>query len=149
MRKEDDSGSSSNDSSEDEDEVDSGEEELGTKNEARRRDTNKRNTVPGGMKMVQLAVLDFCIELLNQAMQRHETEIALVCALAVLGVRPAGKGFRDEEVFPSILLSIIKIAHFIVVLKAEQVTSEICEEEWAAIESPYTFDDSRYESERL
>ena len=81
-------------------------------------------------------------------MQQHETEMALVCALAVLGVRPTGKGFRDEEVFPSILSSIIKIAHFIVVLKAEQVTGEICEEEWAAIESPCTFDDSGYESKQ-
>ena len=71
---------------------------------------------------MQLAVLDFCIELLNQAIQRHETEIALVCALAVLGVRPAGKGFRNKEVFLSILSSIIKIAHFMVVLKAKQVT---------------------------
>jgi hypothetical protein len=62
-------------------------------------------------------------------MQQHETEMALVCALAVLGVRPIGKGFRDEEVFLSILSSIIKIAHFMVVLKAEQVTGEICEEE--------------------
>ena len=88
--------------------------------EARTKDANKHGTVPGGVKTVQLAALDFCIELLNQAMQRHETEMALVCALAVLGVRPAGKGFRDEEVFPSILSSIIKIAHFMVVLKAEQ-----------------------------
>lgn len=80
---------------------------------------NKYSTVPRGMKTVQLAALDFCIELLNQAMQRYETEIALVCALAVLGVRPAGKGFRNKEVFPSILSSIIKIAYFIVVLKAE------------------------------
>jgi len=74
--------------------------------------------------------------------------MALVCALAVLGVCPAGKGFYDEEVFPSILLSIIKIAHFMVVLKAEQVTSEICEKEWAAIESPCMFDNSRYKSEQ-
>jgi hypothetical protein len=78
---------------------------------------------------VQLAALDFCIELLNQIMQQHETEMVLVCVLAVLGVRLTGKGFRDEEVFPSILSSIIKIAHFIVVLKAEQVTGEIYEEE--------------------
>jgi len=45
--------------------------------------------------------------------------MALVCVLAVLGVCPVGKGFCDEEVFLSILLSIIKIAHFMVVLKAE------------------------------
>lgn len=74
--------------------------------------------------------------------------MVLVCALAVLGIRLAGKGFCDEEVFPSILSSVIKIAHFIVVLKAEQVTGEICKEEWAAIESPYVFDNSRYESEQ-
>ena len=43
----------------------------------------------------------------------------MVYALVVLGVRPIGKGFRDEEGFPSILSSIIKIAYFMVVLKAE------------------------------
>jgi hypothetical protein len=143
-RKQSDSGSSSYD----EDEGDSSEEEIETMDEARTKDANKHGTVPGGMKMVQLAALDFCIELLNQAIQRHETEMVLVCALAVLGVRPAGKGFRDKEVFLSILSSIIKIAHFMVVLKAEQVTGEICEEEWAAIESPCMFDDSGYESEQ-
>ena len=52
-----------------------------------------------------------------------------MCALAVLGVWLAGKGFCNKEVFASILLSIIKIAHFMVVLKAKQVTGEICEEE--------------------
>lgn len=55
--------------------------------------------------------------------------MALVYVLVVLGVRLVGKGFRNKEVFLSILLSIIKITHFIVVLKAEQVTSEICKEE--------------------
>jgi len=96
---------------------------------ARTKDANKHSIVPRGMKTVQLAALDFCIELLNQAMQRHETEMALVYALAVLGVRPARKGFHNKEVFPSILSSIIKITHFMVVLKAKQVTSKICEEE--------------------
>jgi hypothetical protein len=55
--------------------------------------------------------------------------MALVCALVVLGVCPVGKGFRNKEVFLLILSSIIKIAHFMVVLKAEQVTGEVCEEE--------------------
>ena len=121
---------------------------METDSEARTKNEGKRDAVPGGTKTLQLAALEFCIELLNQTMQQHETEMALVCALAVLGVRPTGKGFRDEEVFPSILSSIIKIAHFMVVLKAEQVTGEICEEEWVAIESPCTFDDSGYESEQ-
>lgn len=74
--------------------------------------------------------------------------MALVCALAVLGVRPIGKGFRDEQTFPSILSSIIKVAHFMVVLQAERLTGHIGEEEWAAIDSPCTFDDSGYESEQ-
>ena len=51
---------------------------IETMDEARTKDVNKHGTVPGGMKTVQLAALDFCIELLNQAMQRHETEMALV-----------------------------------------------------------------------
>ena len=58
-------------------------------------------------------------------MQSRETEMALVCALAVLGVRPQGQGFRDADVFPSILSSIIKIAHFMVVLQAEQLAGEV------------------------
>ena len=74
--------------------------------------------------------------------------MALVCALAVLGVRPTGKGFRDEQTFPSILSSIIKVAHFIVVLQAERLTGHFGEEEWAAMDSPCTFDDSGYESEQ-
>ena len=74
--------------------------------------------------------------------------MALVCALAVLGVCLVGKGFYNEEVFLLILLSIIKIAHFMVVLKAKQVTGEICKEEWAAIESMCMFDNSRYKSEQ-
>jgi hypothetical protein len=39
----------------------------------------------------------------------------------VLGVCLIGKGFRDEQTFPSVLSSIIKVAHFIVVLRAEQL----------------------------
>ncbi|WP_460611587.1 hypothetical protein, partial [Hymenobacter terrigena] len=100
------------------------------------------------MKKVQLAALEFCIELLNQTMQQREAEMALVCALAVLGVRPTGKGFRDEQTFPSILSSIIKVAHFMVVLQAERLTGHIGEEEWASIDSPCTFDDSGYESDQ-
>jgi hypothetical protein len=140
-RRESDSNSGSNEDG-------SSEEDMETDSKARTKNEGKQDAVPRGMKTLQLAALEFCIELLNQTMQQHETEMALVCVLVVLGVRPIGKGFQDEEVFPSILSSIIKIAHFIVVLKAEQVTGEICEEEWAAIESPCTFDDSRYESEQ-
>jgi hypothetical protein len=66
---------------------------METHSEARTKNEGKRDAVPGGTKTVQLAALEFCIELLNQTMQQHETEMALVCVLAVLGVRPTGKGF--------------------------------------------------------
>ena len=102
------SGSSSDDG-------ESSDEEPDTDHEATTENGNRRDTVPGGTKTVQLAALEFCIELLNQTMQQRETEMALVCALAVLGVRPTGKGFRDEQTFPSILSSIIKVAHSMVV----------------------------------
>ena len=141
-------GDSDDDSGSGSDQDDNSEDDMGTDSQAKTDVKGKADTIPGGKKTVQLAALDFCIELLNQTMQQHETEMALVCALAVLGVSPTRKGFRDEEVFPSILSSIIKIAHFMVVWKAEQVTGNICEEEWAAMESPCTFDDSGYESDR-
>ena len=88
---------------------------MGTDSQAKTDVKGKADTIPGGKKTVQLAALDFCIELLNQTMQQHETEMALVCALVVLGISPTRKGFRDEEVFLSILSSIIKIVHFMVV----------------------------------
>lgn len=107
----------------------SSKEESDTDHETTIEGRSRRDTVPGGMRTVQLAVLEFCIELLNQTMQQRETEMALVCALAVLGVRPTGKGFRDEQTFLSILLSIIKVAHFMVVLQAKRLTGHIGEEE--------------------
>jgi hypothetical protein len=130
------------------DDGDSSKEEFDTDHETTMENGSRRDMVPGGMKTVQLAALEFCIELLNQTMQQRETEMALVCALAVLGVRPTGKGFRDEQTFPSVLSSIIKVAHFMVVLRAEQLTGHIGEDEWAAMDSPCTFEDSGYESEQ-
>ena len=88
------------------DDGDSSEEESDTDHETTMEGRSRHDTVPGGMRTVQLVALEFCIELLNQTMQQRETEMALVCALAVLGVRPIGKGFRDEQTFLSILLSI-------------------------------------------
>lgn len=41
--------------------------------------------------------------------------MALVCTLAVLGVRELGGGFYDTQLYPPILSSIVKIAHFMVV----------------------------------
>ena len=56
------SGSSSDDS-------DSSEEESDTDYETTMEGGSRRDTVPGGMRTVQLTALEFCIELLNQTMQ--------------------------------------------------------------------------------
>ena len=60
--------SDSSSSSDNEDKGDSSKEEIETMDKARTKDANKHSTVPRGMKTMQLAALDFCIELLNQAM---------------------------------------------------------------------------------
>src|SRR5699024_9503700 len=65
---------------------------------------------------IDVACLDFCIELLNQRIQVEDYECALVCALAVLG-RGEG-GWRDAESYPPILSKIIRISRFMVVHKA-------------------------------
>lgn len=82
--------SNSNSSS---DEDGSSKEDIETDSEARTKNEGKQDTVPRGTKTLQLAALEFCIELLNQTIQQHKTEIALVCALAVLGIHLIGKGF--------------------------------------------------------
>ena len=63
------------------------------------------------------------MELLNQRIQVHEYDCALVCALAVLGRRY--NGWRDPEDYPPILSKIIKIARFLVVLKAYRLDLDI------------------------
>jgi hypothetical protein len=118
------SGSDEDDNSEDDMEMDS---------QAKTDDKAESDTISGGTKTVQLAALDFCIELLNQTMQQHETEMALVCVLAVLGVRPTGKGFRDDEVFPSIFYTTMRFtsvfetlgALFAVVASTQQYAGEV------------------------
>ena len=66
---------------------------------------------------IQVACLEACIELLNQSARVHEYECALVCALSVLGIRES-EGWRDTEDYPQILSRMIKIARFMVVVKA-------------------------------
>lgn len=65
---------------------------------------------------IQLACMDFCIELLNQRIGASEYESAFVCALAVLG--RTSYGWRDTNSYPPILSKILKIARFIVLYKA-------------------------------
>ncbi|KAN0067914.1 hypothetical protein V8E54_013842, partial [Elaphomyces granulatus] len=69
------------------------------------------------LSRIQVACLEACIELLNQSAQGHEYECALVCALSILGIRES-EGWRDTEDYHQILSRMIKIARFMVVVKA-------------------------------
>jgi hypothetical protein len=61
--------------------------------------------------------MDFMIELLNQRIRSTEWELALVCALAVLGVgdHDASRPWKDPHSYPPILSSVIKVSRFVVV----------------------------------
>ena len=96
---------------------------------------------------IQRACLEFCIELLNQRIHNNEYDMALICGTAVLGVRPFGGGCRDPESYPPILSAIIKIAHFLVVQQAEQISRPIDNDDaLSPCSSPCDFEDSGYES---
>lgn len=77
------------------------------------------------MAPIDIACLDFCIELLNQRIQVEDYECALICALAVLG--RGERGWRDAESYPPILSKIIKIGRFMVVHKAMRLDPKACE----------------------
>lgn len=62
---------------------------------------------------IQQACLQFCIALLNQSITRREYDNTLVCALAILGVRE--DRWKGPEMYPPILLAVIKVACFMVV----------------------------------
>jgi hypothetical protein len=82
------------------------------------------------LSSVERAYLDFCVELLNQRVTQQEYDSTLVCAAAVLGVHE--DSFRTPEDYLPILLRVIKIARFIVVKKAVELSNEPEEEEAAA-----------------
>ncbi|KKZ66220.1 hypothetical protein EMCG_08056 [[Emmonsia] crescens] len=112
---------------------------------------------------IQMACLDFCIELLNQRVQVEDYECALVDALAVLG--RGEYGWRDAESYPPILSRIIKVARFMVVHKALRLDANASDMlarnqarqmvgDWAVVspmeEADYTFtgsQDEGYESD--
>jgi hypothetical protein len=102
---------------------------------------------PQPMSEIQKACLMFCVELLNQRIHNREYDMALICATAVLGVHPTQGGFRDPESYPPILSAIIKVAHFMIVQQAEQLTRpEEGSEFFSPCSSPCEFEDSGYES---
>jgi superfamily II DNA or RNA helicase len=89
---------------------------------------------------IMAACLDFCLSLLAQRMQQNEYGMAMVCALAVLGVDI--EGWKSPSTYPPILSAIIKGARFMVATKAailagdgELVRDE--EEEELLVENSY------------
>ena len=99
------------------------------------------------MSEIQRSCLSFCIELLNQTIHNREYDMALVCALAALGVSPSRRGFRGPDTYPSILSAIIKVAHFMVIQHAEILARPTTNDQFSAGSSPCEFEDSGYESE--
>jgi hypothetical protein len=74
---------------------------------------------------LQAACLDFCIELLNQSVEQHEYDSAMICALAVLGRQ--ADGWSGPEDYPNLLSRVIKISRFLVVLKAIRLDPRMAE----------------------
>ncbi|KAK3620619.1 hypothetical protein LTR22_025520 [Elasticomyces elasticus] len=69
---------------------------------------------------IQKACLTFCIALLDQKHIHHDYDSAMVCALAVLGVK--SPGWKGVDTYSPILSKLIKVARFMVVQQAwEQV----------------------------
>ncbi|KAK4983003.1 hypothetical protein LTR50_007471 [Elasticomyces elasticus] len=94
---------------------------------------------PERLTKIQKACLKFCIEVLNQSITRKEYDSALVCALAVLGVKE--DGWKGAEEYPPILSAVIKVARFVVVQQALELSEPFEDEEFNA-DSGYDSDGS-------
>lgn len=99
--------------------------------------SDAREDKPAGLTNIQKACLEFCIALLNQRITRKEYDSPLVCALAVLGVKEGG--WKGPEQYPPILSAVIKVARFMVVQRALELSEPFREDEFDS--------DSAYESE--
>jgi hypothetical protein len=88
------------------------------------------------LSRIQKACLAFCVALLNQSITRKEYDSPLVCALAVLGVKE--DGWKGPEQYPPILSAVIKVARFMVVQQALELSGPLDDE---------LDDDSAYESD--
>lgn len=113
------------DEAEEEEEQDRAEQSTGCSNE------------PQGLSGTERACLRFCMALLDQSITRREYDSPLVCALAVLGVQEAG--WKGPEQYPPILSAVIKVARFMVVQQALELSEPFREAEFDS--------DSAYESE--
>jgi len=89
---------------------------------------NTRIPVKNSRKLSSLttlekALLDFTISLLDQSTSEDEYDLALVDALAVLGVQQ--NRFRGVDSYPSILSSILKTSRFLVLRYSFENSSRI------------------------
>ena len=75
---------------------------------------------PEALSGLEKACLAFCIALLNHSITRKEYDSPLVCALAVLGVKE--DGWKGAEQYPPILSAIIKVARFMIVQQALELS---------------------------
>jgi hypothetical protein len=79
---------------------------------------------PEALSSIQKACLAFCIALLSQSITRKEYDSPLVCALAVLGVKE--DSWKGPEQYPPILSAVIKVARFMVVQQALELSESFC-----------------------
>jgi superfamily II DNA helicase RecQ len=108
-------------SSDDEEEEEDQEEEEDMEEDEDMEEEETNQAKPKPLTSIQKACLDFCVELLNQTISQREYDSALVCALAVLGIKE--DGWKGPDQYPPILSSIIKIARFMLVQKALEIMS--------------------------
>jgi superfamily II DNA helicase RecQ len=71
---------------------------------------------PFGLQPVEVALLEFCIELIRQKIRNDEYGCALICATAVLGYNESG--WATPASFPPQISSILKIVRFFILHKA-------------------------------
>ncbi|KAK4944533.1 hypothetical protein LTR66_014488 [Elasticomyces elasticus] len=99
--------------------------------------SNNKQREAERLTKIQKACLHFCIELLDQFVTRREYDSALVCALAVLGVKQ--DGWKGPEQYPPVLSAMIKVARFMVVQQALELSEPFEEDKFGG--------DDAYESD--
>ena len=71
---------------------------------------------------LKAAYLRFCIALLARKCRGHEYELPMLCAMAILAVKP--QGWRSANEYPPIMSHIIKMARFMIIQMAFQQVDE-------------------------
>ncbi|KAF3032558.1 hypothetical protein E8E12_001438 [Didymella heteroderae] len=95
---------------------------------------------PQTLSSIQKACLEFCIALLSQSITRKEYDSPMVCALAVLGVK--ADGWKGPEQYPPVLSAVIKVARFMVVQQALELSDPLDDGDEFDSDSAYESDDS-------